>query len=125
MAERLDNWQSVLQEVRETPGVVRASPLIEQPLLVSFNGRVEAILVRGNTQADIRRLEPQKTSGSLAELKPGADKVAIGARLAENLGARVGDTITMINPLGRATPFGTVPRQIGYQVAAIFEIGDL
>ena len=120
---RLDNWQNVVKEVRSTPGVVRASPLIEQPLLVSFNGRVEAILVRGNTLQDIRRLEPQKVQGSLVPLKPGAGNVAIGARLAENLGARVGDVITVINPQGRSTPFGTVPRQIGYTVAAIFEIG--
>jgi len=120
---RLENWQGVLKEVRATPGVVRASPLIEQPLLASFNGRGEAILVRGNTPEDIRRIEEQKISGNLFELKPGASKVAIGARLAENLGARVGDTITIINPQGRATPFGTVPRQIGYEIAAIFEIG--
>jgi lipoprotein-releasing system permease protein len=68
-------------------------------------------------------MDPQVISGNLAELQPGAGKVAIGARLAENLGARIGDTITIINPQGRSTPFGTVPRQIGYQVAAIFEIG--
>ena len=120
---RLENWQDVLQQVRKTPGVVRASPLIEQPLLTSFNGRVEAILVRGNTGDDIRRLGPQLKAGNLAALQPGAGNVAIGARLAENLGARVGDTITIINPQGRATPFGTVPRQIGYVVSAIFEVG--
>ena len=120
---RLENWQGVLQEVRATPGVVRASPLIEQPLLASFNGRVEAILARGNTQEDIRRIEPNKKSGSLAELLPNLGNVAIGARLAENLGARVGDSITIINPQGRSTPFGTVPRQVAYRIAAIFEVG--
>ncbi len=120
---RLDNWQQVLKEVRATPGVVRASPLIEQPLLVTFNGRVEAILARGNTADDIRRLAPQLKMGTLAELQPGSGNVAIGARLAENLGARVGDSITIINPQGRSTPFGTVPREIGYHVSAIFEIG--
>ena len=120
---RLENWQGVLQEVRKTPGVIRASPLIEQPLLVSFNGRVEAILVRGNTPEDIRRIQPQVKSGRLIDLRPGASNVAIGARLAENLGAQVGDAITIINPAGRSTPFGTVPRQVAYQVSAIFEIG--
>jgi lipoprotein-releasing system permease protein len=120
---RLENWEDVLEEVRQTPGVTRASPLIEQPLLASFNGRVEAILVRGNTPEDIARIEPQVTAGSLAPLQPGTNNVAIGARLAENIGARLGDTITIINPQGRSTPFGTVPRQIAYQVAAIFEIG--
>jgi lipoprotein-releasing system permease protein len=120
---RLDNWQAVLKAVEATPGVVHASPLIEQPLLTSFNGRVEAILTRGETAPDIAGLAPKLRAGDLGELKPGTNNVAIGARLAENLGAHVGDTITIINPAGRATPFGTVPRQIAYRVAAIFEIG--
>jgi len=120
---RLDNWQKVLKEVKATPGVVGASPLIEQPLLASFNGRVEAVLVRGNTPEDIERIKPQVKSGDLRDLRSGASNVAIGARLAENLGAQIGDSITIINPQGRATPFGTVPRQIAYQVSAIFEIG--
>jgi lipoprotein-releasing system permease protein len=120
---RLDNWQSVLKDVRATPGVTRASPLIEQPLLGSFNGRVEAVLVRGNTGEDIRRIAPKVKVGRLQDLQPGSGNIAIGARLAENLGARVGDTLTIINPQGRSTPFGTVPRQIGYTVSAIFEIG--
>jgi lipoprotein-releasing system permease protein len=121
--DRLDNWQGILREVKATPGVVRATPLIEQPLFTTFNGRSEAILVRGNTQEDIDRYKPLITAGELWRLKPGANEVAIGARLAEDLGARVGDTITIINPQGRTTPFGTVPRSVGYQVAAIFEIG--
>ena len=120
---RLENWETVLAQVRKTPGVTRASPLIEQPLLASFNGRVEAILVRGNTAQDIRRIQPNVKSGRLSDLRVGSGSVAVGARLADNLGAQVGDTITIINPQGRSTPFGTVPRQIGYRIAAVFEIG--
>ncbi len=120
---RIENWQQVLADVRKTDGVVRASPLIEQPLLVTFNGRAEAVAVRGNTPEDIRRLTPNILAGDLASLQPGENNVAIGSRLAANLGARLGDVITIINPLGRATPFGTVPRQVGYTVTAIFEVG--
>ena len=120
---RLDDWENILNDIRETPDVVSASPLIEQPLLASFNGRVEAVLVRGNVQRDIDGLQDKILFGNLAELQAGSSNVAIGARLAENIGARVGDTITIINPQGRTTPFGTVPRQIGYRVAALFEVG--
>jgi len=120
---RLDDWEEVLADVRATPGVVSASPLIEQPLLVTFNGRVEAIVVRGNTQDDIESLSENLVAGRLSALQPDASNIAIGSRLAQNIGAGVGDTITIINPAGRSTPFGTVPRQIGYNVAAIFEIG--
>jgi lipoprotein-releasing system permease protein len=120
---RLDDWQDIVKRLEKTPGVTRASPLIEQPLLASFNGRVEAILLRGNTPKDIGRLQDKLKAGTLAALQPGSDNVAIGSRLAESLGAQVGDTITIINPAGRSTPFGTVPRQVGYRVSAIFEIG--
>jgi lipoprotein-releasing system permease protein len=120
---RLENWQAVLKDARATPGVIRAAPLIEQPLLASFNGRVEAIFVRGNTPEDIKRVSNKVVMGQLSELQPEAGKIAIGSQLASNIGARVGDSITIINPQGQTTPFGTVPRQIAYQVAAIFEIG--
>ena len=121
--QRLDNWESVLEEIRETPGVVKAAPLIDQPLMVTFNGRVEGIIVRGNTAEDIAELSDKVVLGDMRSIEPGAEKVAIGARLAENIGARVGDVITIINPAGRPTPFGTVPRQVGYEVGAIFEVG--
>ena len=123
---RLPDWRDVLKEVRATPGVTEASPLIEQPLLTSFNGRVEAVLVRGMLRDDILRnptLEGKTVAGDLRALEPGSERVAIGSRLAQNLGATVGSRITIINPAGRATPFGTVPREISYQVVAIFEVG--
>ncbi|UYH55956.1 lipoprotein-releasing ABC transporter permease subunit [Qipengyuania sp. SS22] len=120
---RMDDWENILEEVRQTPGVVDASPLIEQPLAISFNGRVEGVSVRGNRQEDLDDLSSKAISGDFSALQPGAYKVAIGVRLAENIGARVGDTITVINLQGRSTPFGTMPRQIGYEVAAIFEVG--
>ncbi|BBD97250.1 lipoprotein-releasing ABC transporter permease subunit [Sphingobium amiense] len=123
---RLPDWQSVLKEAKATPGVTSATPLIEQPLLATFQGRVEAVLVRGMTVADIRAnktLKGKVLSGNLNDLTPNAGKIGIGSRLAENLGIRLGDSLTIINPAGRSTPFGTVPRQISYQVAAIFEVG--
>jgi lipoprotein-releasing system permease protein len=88
-----------------------------------FNGRVEGVSVRGSTQEDIDRIKPDVLQGDLATLKPDLNNVAIGSRLAMNLGIGVGDTLTIVNPQGRPTPFGTVPRQVGYTVTAIFEIG--
>ena len=107
-------------------GTTSATPMIEQPLLGSFQGRVEAVLVRGMTVGDIRANKTMKAkiiSGNLDALTPNAAKIGIGSRLAENLGLQVGDSLTIINPAGRSTPFGTMHREVSYQVAAIFEIG--
>ena len=123
---RIPDWRELLEETRETKGVVSASPLIEQPLLTTFNGRVEAVLVRGMLVPDIlnnETLDGKTVAGDLARLEPGSGRVGIGSRLATTLGAQVGSRITIINPQGRSTPFGTVPREIAYDVAAIFEVG--
>ena len=123
---RLQDWRQILKHVKNTPGVTDATALIEQPLLTTFDGRVEAILARGMSVNDILKNETLKgktVAGDLNTLSPDEDKVAIGSRLAQNLGVRVGQSITIINPAGRTTPFGTVPREISYEVAAIFEVG--
>jgi len=123
---RLENWRPVLRQALATPGVTAATPLIEQPLMASHEGRVEAILLRGMTSHDILTnpsISSHVIAGSLRDLSPDGDSVAIGARLAEQLGVSVGSSITIISPQGRTTPFGTMPRIVDYRVAAIFEVG--
>jgi lipoprotein-releasing system permease protein len=123
---RIDNWRPILEAARRTPGVAEADALIEQPLMATNEGRVEAILLRGVPREDILTnptMNRDVLAGSLADLRPGSDNVAVGSRLAEQLGLNVGSSITIISPQGRTTPFGTVPRIVDYRVAAIFEIG--
>lgn len=123
---QLRDWQRVVADARATPGVTGATPLIEQPLMTSYNGRVEAVLVRGMRVADIRTnptLNGKVVIGSLASLTPGSGRVGIGSRLAQALGATQGSEIQLISPQGQASPFGTVPRIVSYTVGAIFEVG--
>jgi lipoprotein-releasing system permease protein len=92
----------------------------------SYNGRVEAVLVRGMRVQDIRgnsAIRSKIIMGNLNSITPGSGRIAIGSRLAEALGAQVGSEISLISPQGQTTPFGTVPRIVSYTVGAIFEIG--
>ena len=123
---RLSNWREIVEEARRTPGVTAAIPLVEQPLMATAQSRVEGVLVRGMTIADIADtpvIAGNVTAGSLDRLREGAPVAALGARLAENLGVRVGGRIALISPDGNVTPFGTVPRIVSYEVGAIFEVG--
>lgn len=123
---RIEAWQPLQARLKALPGVTSATPLIEQPLMGSFGGRVEGVLVRGMTLADINGtpvIADNVVAGTLRNLQPGSNTVAIGARLAEALGARIGDQISLINPQGESTPFGTVPRIVAYRIVAVFEVG--
>ena len=118
------DWRQVVAEAQRTPNVTSAVPMIEQPLAATYNGRAEAVLVRGVRMKDIAPVIGSKVvMGSLAGVTPGSGRIAIGSRLAEALGATVGSDISLFSPQGQTTPFGTVPRIVSYKVAAIFEIG--
>jgi len=123
---RLTDWQRIADQARKVPGVNSALPLIAQPLMASANGRVEGVLVRGVRRQDLlanRTITSNIKSGDIRTLVPGSNRVAIGTRLAEQLGAYPGGEISLISPEGRATPVGTVPRIASYTVAATFEVG--
>jgi len=123
---RLTSWQDILARAKATPGVTSATPLIEQPLMASYSGRVEGIAVRGMLVDDNRTnpaLKGKTVDGDLRAITPGSGTIAIGDELARSLGAQVGSDISLISPQGETTPFGTVPRIVSYRVAAIFKIG--
>ena len=123
---QLANWQQITAAAQKTPGVTSALPIIEQPLMASSNGRVEGVLVRGMRVQDIlgnKTISQNVTAGDLKSITPGSGRVAIGSRLAENLGAFPGSEISLISPEGRSTVVGTVPRIVTYTVGAVFEVG--
>ncbi|WP_353204396.1 lipoprotein-releasing ABC transporter permease subunit [Sphingomonas sp.] len=123
---QMRDWRDVVKMSEATPGVTSATPLIEQPLMTTYNGRVEGVLLRGMRVADIRSnktIGSKVVMGSLAALTPGSGRIAIGSGLADALGAVVGSQISLISPQGQTTPFGTVPRIVKYTVGAIFTIG--
>ena len=123
---RLANWEQIAAQAKATPGVTSALPLIEQPLMASANGRVEGVLVRGMRMSDIlanKTITSNVVAGDLKSIAPGTNRVAIGSRLAEALGAFPGSEISLISPEGRSTVVGTVPRIVSYTVGAIFEVG--
>jgi lipoprotein-releasing system permease protein len=123
---RLPDWQRIAAEAKALPGVTSAVPMIEQPLFAGADGRYEGVVVRGMRVGDIRAnalLRDNIVGGRLAAVTPNSGRIAIGARLAEALGISVGATISLVNPAGQTTPFGTVPRVVSYEIAAVFEAG--
>ncbi|WP_395666142.1 lipoprotein-releasing ABC transporter permease subunit [Methylocella sp.] len=120
----LTDYDEVTREVSEIKGVSLAIPMIEGPAAVSTTNMAFA-LVRGVREADVKRL-PGVAGNVRSGTLDGFDKaggVAIGQRIADNLGLRVGDRIKILIANGPQTPFGVAPRSKVYPVVAIFQIG--
>jgi lipoprotein-releasing system permease protein len=128
-AETEADRTALLARVRAVPGVVQAVPVIESQTLAQSQNAAAGAVVRGLAPADIKAtplLAHNIKAGSLAGFgdgEDGGDAVLVGARLAESLGVRPGDPITLTAPSSAATALGALPVQKTYRVAGVFEVG--
>lgn len=122
----LEDYAQVASRINGVPGVKYAIPLIDGQVLAQGNiGGGTGALVRGIRGDDLGKIDivaKNIKQGSLTDFDTG-EGVAIGKRMADNLGLTLGDTITLISPDGDVTPLGTTPRMKGYPIKAIFEVG--
>ena len=126
MDRPLDDYEELSKKLSEIEGVSYVLPIVEGQTLASGNrGAGTGALVRGVRPEDITKITLVANNvkqGSFENFAKG-EGVAIGSRLAQNLGLAAGDLITLISPDGDVTPIGTTPRVKAYPVDAIFEIG--
>jgi lipoprotein-releasing system permease protein len=122
----LEDYAQVAGRINGVPGVRYAIPLIDGQVLAQGNvGGGTGALVRGIRGEDLGKISIVANNikqGSIVGFDKG-EGVAIGSRMAENLGLALGDTLTLISPDGDVTPLGTTPRMKGYPITAIFEVG--
>jgi lipoprotein-releasing system permease protein len=120
----LDDFDAAAATVRQIPGIVSATPLVEGQVMATGDAGASGALVRGIRPDDIRArklIAGHIVAGSLGEFDD--DGVAVGERLARRLGLGIGGRVTLISPEGNDTAFGTVPRLKTYRVVALFNVG--
>jgi lipoprotein-releasing system permease protein len=119
------DFEFVAEAVGKLPGVVMANPIIEGQVMATTDRGASGVMIRGVRPQDLVKesaIAKGIREGSLKDFQ-GDDAAVIGHRLARKLGLRVGDQITMISPQTNATPFGSVPRSVRYQIVAVFDVG--
>ncbi len=123
----LDDYAEVAARIEGVPGVRYTIPLVEGQVLASGRQGTAGTgaLVKGIREADIKKMPLVAGNIRQGELNgfDTAEGVAIGTRMADNLGLGLGDYITLVSPEGDITPLGTNPRVKAYPVTAIYEIG--
>lgn len=123
---QLPQWQQARERALRVPGVIAAAPFVELQSMVAHGHRVLGGAVRGVQPEDelrIAGLAQRMRSGRMTDLKPGAWRIILGAALADELGATVGDTVVVVAAQGTATPNGIEPRMRRFIVTGVFESG--
>ncbi|MBB4236530.1 lipoprotein-releasing ABC transporter permease subunit [Rhizobium esperanzae] len=120
------DYADLASRLAAVPGVKMALPLVEGQVLASAQaGGSTGALVRGVRAEDLTKLKAVSehiNPGDMVGFASGQG-VLIGTRMAEQLGLRVGDLITLTSPDGDITPMGVSPRVKSYKISGLFEIG--
>ncbi len=125
MGVPLEDFDRLKGELINLEDVVEVAPLIEGQVMATANGVARGAMVHGLRREDLlaRKMVAEQIKEGSLDAYGKDDSIVLGSRLAEKLGLRVGDRLTLISPQGNVTAFGTVPRLRGYTLGATFEIG--
>lgn len=95
--EILRQWRDMVPRLDQTPGVVGVAPYVQGPVLVEHEGRVNPAIIRGiNVEQEQKLIDLKKYI--IGELEMPSDSVILGRTLAAELGARIGDEVTIYAP---------------------------
>jgi lipoprotein-releasing system permease protein len=124
------DYQAESARLLDVPGVVGAAPVVLEKALVQRGDRQGFIQVKGIDPAleravtDIASAVQAGSFDALDRDDPEArDGIVIGRELAAQLGAFLGDTVSVITPEGALTPWGYMARPRTLEVVGIFSLG--
>lgn len=124
--EILPQWRPLVDLVNKQPHVIGSAPFTQLQGMLTAQGQVAGILVSGiepEFEKKVSIVHKYMTQGSLDNLKEGEFGIVIGQGMADGLGLRLHDKVTLVLPEASPSPAGVVPRFKRFTVVGIFSIG--
>lgn len=122
----LKDWQMVDQSIMQNKDVKASAPYVLGQGMITRSGRVNGAIIRGvdpEREKKVSQILDKLIVGDAASLRPDSFSIVIGKALANQLGAGLGDKLTVVAPKGRVTPAGLLPRMKRFTLTGVFELG--
>jgi len=94
----LHDWRALKQKIDNTPGVVATAPYVQGPVIVEYQNRRLAPLIRGVDPAQEENVVPLRKFVKYGKLDLDGDNVVLGIELARKLQISVGGKLTIYSP---------------------------
>jgi lipoprotein-releasing system permease protein len=118
--------EALIQRLGQHPEVVAVAPYVSAQALLARGEEMRGVVVRGieptleRGVADYAALLPPALRQSW---EPGGFGVVLGVEIAQQMGVRVGDRVTLVAPGGQVTPAGVLPRLKQLEVLGLIDTG--
>ena len=126
----IEDYHAEVAKIRGVDGVIGAAPAVMGKAMITGQGEPGFIAVKGidpELEPSVTEVAAVVSDGGLAHLMPASEDhlpgIVLGRDLAGDIGAMVGDTVTLTTPEGSLTPMGVMPRQRRFTVVGTFRLG--
>ena len=124
--EPVQNWRKLVQIAKASPGVTAAAPMSQVQGMLTANGQVNGAVITGiapEFEAKVSILPDFMTQGQMSDLTDGSYGIVLGQQLADVLGVRMGDSVTLVLPEATLSAAGVIPRFKRFNVVGVFKVG--
>ena len=94
----LKDWRPLKAQIDKLPGVVATAPYVQGPVIVEFQGRRLAPMIRGIDPQQEESVIPLRKFVKYGKLDLGSESVVLGIDLARKLQISVGEKLTIYSP---------------------------
>lgn len=120
----IPDYEQMAARLAAVPGVTRVAPLVRGQVMANLRDSNTGVEVYGIAPENLRSLpriaDPDVAQGDIADFAVG---IALGSGVARELGAGLGDRVSLILPNAVRTAFGSSPRVTAFEVVYIFSAG--
>lgn len=121
------DWQQLSSKISQQTDVLGVAPLINGQGILVHQGQNHPALITGvipEQERAVSIIADKVVGGSFAALQPERYGIVLGIQLASDLGAALGDKVTLLIPKLTVTPVGAMPRFKVFTVVGIFSVGS-
>jgi lipoprotein-releasing system permease protein len=125
----IEDYHAEVKQLLTVPRVLGAGPAIMGKALISSTRAKTVITIKGIDpvlEPNVTDIRKAMEDGSVAAVEASADDfpgILLGRQLANDLGVKVGDTVSLLTDQGTLSPGGMVPRARPARVGGIFNLG--
>jgi len=112
--ETILNWPLLIQELSKNKEIKAASPVLSGAAFALRGQSDKSVAILGIDPSAYNRIIPIKDYIKQGQMRLNSDEAMIGQRLADDLGVRIGDSISLLTASNRS---------ISVRITAIFEFG--
>ncbi len=120
------NWPALVKQAEQNPHVLAAAPYINIGGLMQKGLEMKAVQLKGvmpELEQKVTTINEHIQGGGWLELKPGLFNLVLGKGVADKLGLKVGDSVTLLVPQDDGSLKLKAPKRQRFTLVGLVEIG--